>query len=208
MRNSFGDAIQKLQRQALDGVVRHVAAPALQKRAEGFVDVFEPRLPRNSDILDIGGGWGFYHEPLIRRGHRHAVLDVVKPGFQKAPVVVYDGARIPFPDKNFDVSLFVTVLHHVWDPDALIAEAKRVTRSTVVVVEDLFHHAAGRWWTVLRDKLYNFEFVGHAARFRRKDEWIEVFGRQGLNLIDSKELYTWLAGMRILNGVMVFSVEA
>lgn len=206
MNDSFLGGVQKLQRKMLDGVVRKMASPSLERRAQYFAGIFEPWIPRNSDILDIGGGWGFYHEPLIGRGHRHAVLDVVRPGFQKAPVVVYDGMRVPFPDKSFDVSMLVTVLHHAPRPHALIEEAVRVTRKSVVVIEDLYHHAAGRWWTSLRDMLYNFEFIGHASQFRTKKEWSEIFSRLGLTMTHSEEVFTRLAGMRILNGVMLFAV--
>ena len=206
MNDSLKCGVQKLQRRLLDGVVRKMAAPSLERRAQYFSGIFEPWLPRNSDILDIGGGWGFYHEPLVSRGHRHTVLDVVRPGFQKVPVVVYDGTRIPFPEKSFDVSMLVTVLHHAPETLTLIEEASRVTRTCVVVIEDLYHHAVGRWWTSLRDMLYNFEFIGHAARFHTKKEWGEIFSRRGLTMTHSKEMFTRLAGMRILNGVMLFAV--
>ena len=68
---------------------------------------------------------------MLFRSHRLTVLDVVKPGFQKSPVVVYDGGRFPFSDKSFDVSLLVTMLHHVPDPESIIREAGRVTRKSV-----------------------------------------------------------------------------
>jgi ubiquinone/menaquinone biosynthesis C-methylase UbiE len=201
-----GQAIKNCQRNVLDAVVRHVPSLGLSERAEGFVHAFEAYLPPASRVLDIGGGWGFYHKPLIERGHQHTVIDVVKPGFQKAPVVIYDGKRIPFPDKSFDASLLITVLHHIPDPESVIREAKRVTQGRVIVVEDLFRHRLGGWWTCLRDKLYNFEFLGHAGQFKKKEEWVALFQRQGLRLIFEKEMYTWLSGLRILNGVMVFEV--
>jgi ubiquinone/menaquinone biosynthesis C-methylase UbiE len=134
-------------------------------------------------------------------------LDVVEPGFRKAPVVTYDGSRMPFPDDSFDISLLVTMLHHVADPEKVLAEAKRVTRGAVIVVEDLYRTSLGRWWTILRDVLYNFEFIGHPCQFRKKEEWSSCFERMGFHLKFETEIYTSLLGMRILNGIFVLGVE-
>ena len=199
--------IRKFQRVLLDEVVRRTSVAPLEKRAEFFVNRFKGFLPAASKVLDIGGGWGFYAEPLERRGHHLTVLDVVKPAFQKAPVVVYEGGRFPFPEKSFDVSLLVTMLHHVPDPAVVIREAGRVTRRFLIVVEDLYHHALGRFWTVLRDRLYNFEFFGHPCQFRKKEDWVALFGKLGYKLVSEDEVYTQLAGLRILNGILIFEAE-
>ncbi len=202
--HSFVKKIRKIQRYLLDQVVRRTSVAPLEARAEFFVNEFKEVLPAQSQVLDIGGGWGFYAGPIERRGHHLTVLDVVKPALQKAPVVVYDGGRFPFADKSFDVSLLVTMLHHVPEPEAIIREAGRVTRRFLIVVEDLYHHAFGRFWTGLRDRLYNFEFFGHPCQFRKKDEWVRLFAKLGHPLVSDREVYTRLAGMRILNGVFVF----
>ena len=199
--------IRTWQRNLLDAVVRAHPGIGLDRRAEAMADLFEARLPRESRILDIGGGWGFYAEPLQKRGHHVTVLDVVKPGFQKAPVVIYDpGSPIPFPDKSFDVSLLITVLHHIPDPVAVLKEARRVTRGVLVVAEDLYHHALGRVWTQVRDQFYNFEFFGHPCQFKKKEEWLEVFKGLGFIPLEVREVFTRLAGFRILNGLFILSV--
>ncbi len=194
---------QVIQRWILDGVVRHFAHGALAGRAEKIVQLFENQIPRESRILDLGGGWGFYAEPLKKRGHAPLVLDVVNPGYQKAPVVLYDGSRIPFPDQSFDVTILVTMLHHVPDPQALFKEVLRVTRQKVVVVEDLYHHAVGRFWTLCRDRILNVEFMAHPHQFRKDGEWREFFKVAGFEVSSFKSFYAWLLGFRILNGVYV-----
>ena len=199
--------VRSLQRHLLDGVVGSFPLLGLDKRAQTFVSLFEKRLPKQSFILDIGGGWGFYRDPLRQLGHHVTVLDVVKPGFQKAPVVIYGGGRFPFADHAFDVSLLVTVLHHVKDLDQILQEVRRVTRKRVIVVEDLYHHPLGRLWTILRDQILNFEFFGHPRNFKSRTEWIYFFNRFGFSLLEEKEIYTRVAGLRILNGVFIFEVR-
>lgn len=187
----------------LDYVVKHHAAEALEARAESLVRLFENQIPHSSRILDVGGGWGFYSEPLRRRGHHVTVLDVVKPAFQRCPVVLYRGGRLPFPDNSYDVSMLITVLHHIEDLEEVFREVCRVTRKYVIVVEDLYHHPLGRVWTFLRDQIYNFEFIGHPGNFKSKEEWLSFF--QGFDVSPRHycQVYTWLTGMRILNGVFV-----
>ncbi|MDP3919662.1 MAG: class I SAM-dependent methyltransferase [Candidatus Omnitrophota bacterium] len=202
----MSSAIQKIrdwQSCLLDGIVRGNAHIGLDARAEEFVRLFENYLPQKSSVLDIGGRWGFYARPLVNRGHHVTVLDVVKPGLQKVPVVMYDGDRIPFPDHSFDVSLLITVLHHIPDIEHVIREAHRVTRKRLIVVEDIYHHALGRFWTEWRDRIYNLEFFGHPCNFKKADEWVNFFRTHGFQLEHQSEVYTWLCGMRILNGIFV-----
>lgn len=189
-------------------MVRSFPSLGLEKRAEYFAGLFEKHLKPSSRILDIGGGWGFYAEPLEKRGHDVTVLDVVKPALQRAPVVVYPGGKMPFEDGAFDASILVTMLHHTPDPEAILREAARVTRGPLIVVEDLYHHALGRVWTILRDQFYNFEFYGHPCNFKKREEWLAVFNRCGLKLRHDEQVYTWLAGLRILNGIFVLDHES
>ena len=199
--------IRDWQRRVLDTIVRHHPALGLDKRAEKFVQLFENYLPKQSLVLDIGGGWGFYGAPLSERGHHLTVLDVVKPGYQKTPVVICEpGNPLPFPDQSFDVSMLVTVLHHIPDPESVLREAKRVTRKRLIVIEDLYHHALGRLWTQWRDQLYNIEFFGHPCQFRKKEEWLAAFDSLGFKLLEVKEVYTWLSGLRILNGIFILEI--
>ncbi len=206
--NSIKQRFQLFQRRVLDGIVRHFAHGSLEDRAEKIVKFFEDQIPEKSRVLDLGGGWGFYAEPLKRRGHESLVLDVVNPGYQKAPVLLYDGSRIPFPDGSFDVTILVTMLHHVPDPEALFREVRRVTRQKVVVVEDLYHHAAGRCWTICRDRILNVEFMSHPHQFRTDIGWREFFRGAGFKVSSFKSFYTWLVGLRILQGAYVLEKNA
>jgi ubiquinone/menaquinone biosynthesis C-methylase UbiE len=130
-------------------------------------------------------------------------LDIVNPGYLKAPVVLYDGFKIPFPDQSFDVTILMTMLHHVPAPQALFKEVRRVTRQKVVVVEDLYRHAVGRGWTICRDRILNIEFTSHPHQFRKDGGWREFFQAAGFEVSSFQSFYTWLLGFRILNGIYV-----
>lgn len=202
--NDLEAGIRKGQRNFLDWIVGHFPGIGLDRRAESFVSHFKEFIPLRSRVLDIGGRWGFYAEPLQRlRNCDVTVLDVEEPKFSKVSVVTYGGERMPFPDGSFDVSLLVTVLHHVKVPEAVLAEAKRVTRGAVIVVEDLYQSAVGRLWTIVRDSLYNLEFFGHPRNFRTKAGWLDCFRNLGFEVAAEKEMVTSLLGLRILNGCFV-----
>lgn len=198
------DRIRRWQRRLLDAIVSSNPRLGLDQRAEHLTSIFETDLAPDSFVLDLGGGWGFYDAPLRARGHQPVIMDVVKPGLQKAPVFLYDGTRIPFKDDTFDAVLLITMLHHTPEPENILREARRVTRDKLIVIEDVYHHPAGRWWTILRDRLYNFEYFGHPCSFKKSAEWEQLIENVGFSPIRRKEIYTWLAGMRILNGVFVF----
>lgn len=206
MAVSFQSKIRAIQRTIQDSMVRAYPAEKLHARAEYFTSLFEKHLQQGSKVLDIGGGWGFYAAPIERRGHDLTVLDVVKPGFQYAPVVIYDGGKMPFEDKVFDASIMVTMLHHTPDPVSILKEAIRVSKKKVIVIEDVYNHTLGRFWTVLRDQLYNFEFFGHPCQFRKSGQWTGLFESLGLKVSQEKQVVTKISGLSILNAVFVLDV--
>lgn len=202
------ERITLIQKNIRDFLAGNFFKTKLEQRAEDLVQAFENYLSAQDQILDIGGGWGFYAHPLRKRGCHLTVLDVHKPSFQQAPVVVYDGSWMPFQNKSFHTSLFVTTLHHVEKVDDLIQDAVRVTKRFIIVVEDLYHHSLGRVWTIMRDQFYNFEFFGHPKNFKTQPEWTQTFEKAGCKQVYFKEIKTKLAGISILNGIFVFQVPA
>jgi ubiquinone/menaquinone biosynthesis C-methylase UbiE len=62
-----------------------------------------------------------------------------KSGFLMAyPVKVFDGARLKFKDKSFDVVLFNAVLHHAArNTIQLMKDACRIARKRVILIEDI-----------------------------------------------------------------------
>ncbi len=53
---------------------------------------------------------------------------------KELPFVIYDGKKLPFNDKSFDIAVVNEVLHHADDPESVLKEAKRVGK-TIFVVE-------------------------------------------------------------------------
>lgn len=196
--------IRSFQRRTLEFLVRRFFAQAVAERARQVVGVFAGWFPEKpAKWLDIGGSWGFCAAELREQGMPAWVIDVVKPAVQRAPVFIYPGDRLPFEDKSWDAVSMITMLHHVPGPNALAAEAARVARKYVLLVEDL-DGFGGRVWTVLRDQIFNFEFFGHPKEFRGEKEWPAFFERFDLKLVRFEKVRTSLLGLPIDNGFYLF----
>lgn len=141
----------------------------------------EPYLQPGDRVLDVGTGNGVLCRQLRQRGYDVTPVDVIDQSFvpDVAPVL-YDGRRLPFDD-GFDVVLLITVLHHTPDPDAVLAEARRVARR-IVVVEEVYENAFERSFTYTVDSLFNLEFTGHPRSNRTDAGWRAAFEQLGLRV--------------------------
>ncbi len=182
-------------------------AGSLRKRAGGVVAIFAGWFEQPGTWLDVGGSWGFCAAELKQRGFDAWVVDVVRPAVQAVPVLVYPGDRLPFEDASWDVVSMITMLHHVPEPAALVREAARVSKKYVLLAEDL-DGFGGRFWTVLRDMVFNLEFIGHPKQFRKEKEWPVFFAEQGLKLVRFEKVITSLLGIKIENGFYLFEKKS
>lgn len=93
-------------------------------------------------VLDIGTGTGLFAEGFLASGFEVAGVDQNDAMLQEARRLV-PGAEfkqgnaeaIPYGDKEFDLSFLGVLLHEVDDPVQTLREARRLTRSRVVVLE-------------------------------------------------------------------------
>jgi len=92
-------------------------------------------------ILDVGAGDGSLGLALQTYRPRTRVVGVElslrEAAREGVAMVRFDGRAIPFADASFDVALVSNVLHHAADPDALMREARRVTRRRIIVKDHL-----------------------------------------------------------------------
>jgi SAM-dependent methyltransferase len=85
-------------------------------------------------LADIGGGTGNYALALKREGWRPVVVDrspdmLARAAAKGLETVEADAQRLPFADETFDAVAMISMLHHVEDRGAALAQARRVLRS-------------------------------------------------------------------------------
>jgi ubiquinone/menaquinone biosynthesis C-methylase UbiE len=98
-----------------------------------------------SNVLDVGGGTGFY-APAVP-AHAHYVvadLDVAKirrlrERRPRADAIVADATALPVRSDAVDVALFIAVAHHLPDEalDRALGELARVARRHVLFIDPL-----------------------------------------------------------------------
>lgn len=139
-------------------------------------------LDRADRILDVGAGNCILCQELGRHGYDVVPVDLENLSFvDEIALVVYDGARLPFRNDSFDVALIITVLHHCPDPDAVLAEARRVARR-IIVIEEIYENLFEKYFTYAVDSLFNVEFFNHPRSNRTDARWREAFQRLRLDV--------------------------
>lgn len=159
------------------------------------------------EVLDVGGGDGHMAEWWGASGHRISVLEVDAEQVRKARarlgedrVFLHDGASRWefFEDRSFDVCLLLFVLHHIGCADALrrtLAEARRVTRLKVLIMEDLPHNAKTQGLRSLAAAVTaeHFRPFGqdpqiYMRNIRTDAKWRALFAEAGFRLEDVQQI--------------------
>jgi len=135
----------------LSWIARSHHALVFGRRARVLANALTPLIPAEArSLLDIGCGDGTIANLIAERRPELAVegVEVIPRPSCRVPCRAFDGAKLPFPDRSFDVCLFVDVLHHTTDVKQLLREAARVSRTCVVLKDHLsesaFDHATLR----------------------------------------------------------------
>ena len=138
--------------------------------------------------LDVATGGGHVARRLREAGLQVVTTDAA-PGMQ--PDVVSRGEELPFADGSFDLVVSRLGAHHFEDVDAAVHEMARVAARSVLLVDNT--HGG--------DRLEEAERLRDPSHVRclTQEEWLSLFGRAGLDVVDVRslpmrvELEPWLA---------------
>lgn len=90
-------------------------------------------------VLDLGCGDGLLLSLLKDKGVKGKGLDISENGIEKAKtkgldVSIYDFSnRLPFDDNTFDTVIMLDLLEHLYNPEFLLSEARRVSKKNIIV---------------------------------------------------------------------------
>ena len=119
-----------------------------------MLPAFLDLVPEAGDALDVGCGEGRVSRLLRDRGVDVVGLDVAPRLVELAQeadsggeYVVGSAEQLPFPDASFDAVVAFNVLMNVDDPEAAVAEARRVLRPGGQLCASIVHPfaSAGSW---------------------------------------------------------------
>lgn len=137
--------------------------------------------------LDVATGGGHVARRLREAG-LHVLTCDPAPGMQ--PDVICRAEDLPFADGSFDVVACRIAAHHFADVRAAMSEMARVSRSLVLVVDNLYGGERVEEAERLRDRAH--------VRCYSEHEWHALFGEVGLSVEDVRlfgvriELGPWL----------------
>ena len=133
-------------------MLKRVFDAVMERRARQLIAEARAWLPADGPLLDLGSGTGHVAALL----ERELDVDVVAADVSDIhvtgppPVLIADGA-LPFESRTFQATLMFFMLAYPQDPAAVLAEAARVTRGRVILVQTLYEGAFGRTWHRARE---------------------------------------------------------
>lgn len=137
----------------------------MDRRARRLIEQVSAWLPSEGPVLDLGSGTGHFSARLEREPGFEVVaadvsdMHVVGP----PPVLVADGV-LPFEEGTFAAALLIFMLAYPNDPAGTLAEAARVTRGPIIVVQTLYSGRLGYAWHRVREFLWTV-VAFHVSKF-------------------------------------------
>lgn len=154
-----------------------------QRRTRVLSELLAGLIPPAASVLDIGCGDGTIASLIAKLRPDVSIQGVeymVRPGC-KIECRPFGGSTLPFPDANFDVCLFVDVLHHTQDPTVLLREAVRVSRGFLLIKDHLDENFIDHVTLRLMDWVGNRPHgVVLTYNYQSAKQWAEHFSKLGL----------------------------
>lgn len=152
-------------------------------RIPSKVRLIEAILIETRTIIDIGTGSGGLANYFIQQNFEVTAVDVLdKTVYKNITPILYHGSHLPFETESFDASMLITVLHHCPNPEQVLAEAVRVSKKKIVVLEDVYSSWLMKHLTWFMDSLVNWEFKGHPHSNKSEAQWEAVFDAHNLKI--------------------------
>lgn len=141
--------------------------------------------------LDFGAGDGWFAHALMSPGQQGrgqpigaiTAVDVVPRARQHHPVRIYDGERLPFADRAFDLVYSIDALHHCPSPEHSLKELTRTAGRYLLLKDHTCNGILGRLTLAILDEIGNRRFsIRSPYHYQRGQEWFTLIAEQGFVL--------------------------
>jgi SAM-dependent methyltransferase len=173
----------------LTGTVHH--GLIFGRRVRALAEHIAAMIPKDArTVLDVGCGDGTLATLVMRQRPELEILglEVRARPVTAIPVTEFDGQSMPLASSSHDVVMFVDVLHHAENGEALLREASRVAKDAVVIKD----HIVERLFS--RERLRAMDWVGNVGHgvalpynYWTRKQWRAGFEGAGLLEVDRRE---------------------
>ena len=187
-----------------DRVLKSLFDAVMERRSTRLIEQVGAWLPSDGPLLDLGSGTGHFSARL----ERELGLDVVTADVSdmhvvgRPPVLIADGV-LPFEESTFSAALLFFMLAYPSNPAGVLAEAARVTRGPIILVQSLHSGRLGYAWLRVREffwtivafhvsKLVGYvppdaQFTMHTRRFYTEQALRREVAAAGLRIRSRRE---------------------
>ncbi len=101
--------------------------------------LMENLIDKNNKVLEVGCGRGEFYDYLLtkRSDVDYTGIDISKVAIDNHKArqkLVFDGKKIPFPDKTFDRVISIEVMEHLDNPQEMASEMRRVLKDDGLII--------------------------------------------------------------------------
>ena len=136
-------------------MLKSILDAVMERRARQLVEQVGAWLPTEGPVLDLGSGTGHLSDRLERELRLEVVTadvsDIHVVG--RPPVLIADGV-LPFEEGTYTAALLIFMLAYPTDPASVLAEAARVTRGPIILVQSVHSNRFGYAWLRVREFLW------------------------------------------------------
>ncbi|HWP23660.1 MAG TPA: methyltransferase domain-containing protein [Candidatus Binatia bacterium] len=154
-------------------------------------------IPEAATLLDVGCGDGLIDSLIrdLRPDLELQGIDVLVRSKAFIPVTPFDGRTLPYANSSFDCVMFVDVLHHALDPIALLGEAVRACRQSIVIKDHALEGFLANSTLRMMDEIGNRRYgVALPFNYWTTEQWLAAWNRLGLEVktqMTKLGLYPW-----------------
>lgn len=152
-----------------------------QRILEKIRQLVEPLGPIES-ALDFGSGDGFFASQWKHGGGVRSVtaVDVIERKRSVVTPTLYDGKRLPFSDRSFDLAYAIDVLHHCDDPGSAIDDLSRCSNRYLLIKDHTYRSRIGKFTLGFLDEIGNRRFgIRSPYLYQRGWTWVEHIESSG-----------------------------
>ena len=157
-----------------------------RRRIWSLFESLATEVGRVDRALDFGSGDGWFAERFRESGRIGELvpIDVLRRDRVLVEPVLYDGSRLPFPDRSFDLTYAVDVLHHCPNPQQSLLDLLRVTREWFLLKDHTWKTKAAKLLLAALDEIGNRRFgVPCVYQHQREWSWFETIRSAGFEQV-------------------------